>query len=109
MRPLASTGDGRRHTTTVRFDGDLWGRLGDAADRLGVRRAELIRDAAREHLARLDQLDRLGELEQRVDGLAQAIALLSRAHRRARPTSTAVPFGVPIRGPIGVPTRSEHP
>lgn len=109
MNPLASTGDGRRHTTTVRFDGDLWNRLGDAADRLGVRRAELIRDAAREHLARLDQLDRLGELEQRVDGLAQAIALLSRAQRRVRPTSAAVPFDVPIRGPIGVPTRSEHP
>lgn len=109
MKPLASTGGGRRHTTTVRFDGDLWSRLGDTADRLGVRRAELIRDAAREHLARLDQLDRLAELEQRVDGLAQAIALLSRAQRFARPVSAAAPFGVPIRGPIGVPTRSECP
>jgi hypothetical protein len=69
MNPPASTGDGRRHTTTVRFDGDLWSRLSDTADRLGVRR-ELIRDAAREHLARLDQLDRPSELEQRVDGLA---------------------------------------
>ncbi|WP_148261015.1 ribbon-helix-helix domain-containing protein [Conexibacter woesei] len=68
---------GRRHVTTVRFDADLWERLCATADRLGVHRAELVRDATREHVARLDQTDRLTRLEQRVGVIARTILRLS--------------------------------
>lgn len=64
--------------TTVRFDADLWERLCVAADRLGVHRAELVRDATREHVARLDQTDRLTCIEQRVGAVARAVLRLSR-------------------------------
>jgi metal-responsive CopG/Arc/MetJ family transcriptional regulator len=63
--------------TTVRFDADLWGRLCAAADRLGVHRAELVRDATREHVARLDQTDRLTRVERRVGAVARAVLRLS--------------------------------
>ena len=63
--------------TTVRFDADLWARLCSAADRLGVHRAELVRDATREHVARLDQADRLTRLEKRIGAVARAVLQLS--------------------------------
>lgn len=68
---------GRRHVTTVRFDADLWERLCAAADRLGVHRAELVRDATREHVARLDQVDRLTRVEERVGAVARVVLRLS--------------------------------
>lgn len=77
-----------RHITTVRFDADLWHRLGVAADRLGVHRAELIRDATREHVVRLEQRDRIDRLADRIEQLEQAVAnvrqTVARLARRTR-------------------------
>lgn len=42
------------HTTTVRFDADLWRRLGVLAERLQVPKAELIRSGVREHVVRVE-------------------------------------------------------
>jgi metal-responsive CopG/Arc/MetJ family transcriptional regulator len=83
-----------RHTTTVRFDADLWARLCEVADRLGVNRSELVRDATREHLVRLEHRDRLTQLEERVDGLAQTIVLLSRGLRALR--AEVIPIGARV-------------
>lgn len=67
----------RMHTTTVRFDWELWGRICEMADLLGVAHAAFIRDATREHLARIEHKDRLSQLEQQVGELMKTVANLS--------------------------------
>lgn len=42
------------HTTTVRFDADLWRRLCAIADWLDIARAQLIRAAVREFVVRVE-------------------------------------------------------
>lgn len=74
------------HTTTVRFDADLWARLCLWCAALGLSKAELIRAAVREFIARLDlepQLeermgDRLADQERRL-GRVEAIVARWRA------------------------------
>jgi predicted transcriptional regulator len=70
-----------QHTTTVRFDRDLWERLCEIADRLGIARAALIRDATREHIARIEHTDRLAQLEEQVRGLMSTVAGFSKRLR----------------------------
>jgi predicted DNA-binding protein len=70
-----------QHTTTVRFDADLWERLCELADRLGIARAALIRDATREHITRIEHTDRLTQLEQHVRELMRTVAGLSQRLR----------------------------
>ncbi|ADB53607.1 ribbon-helix-helix domain-containing protein [Conexibacter woesei] len=65
-----------RIVTTVRFDVDLWERLGTLAAYRGVARAELVRDAAREHVVRLEQRDRLAQLDRSTRELAEMQHLL---------------------------------
>lgn len=65
-----------RIVTTVRLDADLWERLSALATYLGVARAELVRDATREHVARLEQRDRLAQLDQSTRELAEQQHLL---------------------------------
>jgi predicted transcriptional regulator len=72
------------HTTTVRFDPDLWARLGLAAEELAVARSALIRDATREHVTRMEYEDRLAALEEQVHGLAGSVAMLSKRLRQHR-------------------------
>lgn len=67
----------RMHTTTVRFDWELWGRICETAELLGVAHAAFIRDATREHLARIDHTDRLSQLEQQVGELMRTVANVS--------------------------------
>lgn len=69
------------HTTTVRFDADLWERLCEVADRLGIARAALIRDATREHIARIEHADRLTQIEEQVRGLMSTVAGFSKRLR----------------------------
>lgn len=77
-----------RHLTTLRLDTDLRDRVVAQADRLGIRRAELIRNATREYVLRLEEGSQLALLEQRVEGLAQAVELLA---RRLRVLTTFLP------------------
>jgi predicted transcriptional regulator len=70
-----------QHTTTVRFDGDLWERLCEVADRLGIARAALIRDATREHIARIEHTDRLAQLEEQVRGLMSTVGDIAKRLR----------------------------
>ncbi len=44
----------RLHTTTVRFDADLWRRLCAIAEWLDIARAQLIRAAVREFVVRVE-------------------------------------------------------
>ncbi|HEY4278627.1 MAG TPA: CopG family transcriptional regulator [Conexibacter sp.] len=67
--------------TTVRFDADLWERLCEIADRLGIARAALIRDATREHISRIEHTDRLTQLEDQVRGLMSTVATLAKRLR----------------------------
>lgn len=71
------------HTTTVRFDADLWRRLCDIADQLGVARAALIRAAVREYVARIEHEDRLTLVEDQLEGLMRTVAMLARRLRHA--------------------------
>lgn len=70
-----------QHATTVRFDADLWERLCELADRLGVARAALIRDATREHITRIEHTDRLTQLEEQVREPMRTVAGLSQRLR----------------------------
>ncbi len=70
-----------QHTTTVRFDSDLWERLCEIADRLGIARAAFIRDATREHIARIEHTDRLAQLEEQVRGLMSTVGGFSKRLR----------------------------
>lgn len=101
----------QRHATTVRFDGDLWHRLGVIADRLGVARAELIRDATREHITRLEDRERIDRLDDRiehveeaVDNVRQTIARLAR-HMREIASLGRVPAAPAARRTTNVPDR----
>lgn len=70
------------HTTTVRFDADLWRRLCAIADRLGVARAALIRAAVREYVARIEREDRLTLVEGQLDGLMSTVGSMAGRLRR---------------------------
>lgn len=70
--------------TTVRFDPDLWARLTRVAEEQAVARSALIRDAAREHVTRMEYEDRLAVLEEQVHGLAGSVAALSKRLRQQR-------------------------
>ncbi len=79
------------HVTTARFDADLWAALVEQAGRLDVARAELIRAAVREYVARLSFEDRISVMEGR---LARVERVLVRVARK----DVALPSDDPVGG-----------
>jgi len=79
------------HTTTARFDADLWARLCLYAVQLNMSKGALIRAAVREFLARLDveqQLEervsgRLAEQDRRLGRIEEVLGGLVRGSLRA--------------------------
>lgn len=57
------------HTTTVRFDDDEWGDLSRECERLRVAKAQYIRGATRDRLARGLYRDAFARLVSRVERL----------------------------------------
>lgn len=74
----------RLHTTTVRFRPDSWERIGREAERLGMGRSTLIREATEAYLARGPVDAELRELRERVDRVEAVVAVLVAAVRRLR-------------------------
>lgn len=72
---------GTLHTTTARFDAEMWAAIEHHSDRLGIAHAEFIRGAVHHRLAHLDHTDRLTRLEQRVEAVAPTALLLIRCCR----------------------------
>jgi hypothetical protein len=70
--------------TTVRFDEDSWLDLCREADRLGVARAQYIREATQARVARAAVAVELRELEGRVARLERAVVVVVGMLRRAR-------------------------
>lgn len=62
---------GALHTTTARFDSDMWAAIEQHSRRLGIAHAEFIRGAVHHRLAQLDHTDRLTRLEQRIDAVTE--------------------------------------
>jgi hypothetical protein len=62
---------GTLHTTTARFDAEMWAAIEHHSDRLGIAHAEFIRGAVHHRLAQLDHTDRLTRVEQRVEAVAE--------------------------------------
>ncbi len=62
---------GTLHTTTARFDAEMWAAIEHHSHRLGIAHAEFIRGAVHHRLAQLDHTDRLRHLEQRVEAVDQ--------------------------------------
>jgi len=76
-------GAGKMHTTTVRFDADVWALIVAHCERLGIAYGEFIRGAV---LLRLGSLlldtDRAEELDQQVAALARRLGRVSRLVER---------------------------
>lgn len=72
----------RRHATTIRFDADTWALLGDEAQRLGVARAEIVRNAVLLRLGEQRACHRVFLVENRLDQLAGQVRTLARAITR---------------------------
>ncbi|MBB4661436.1 hypothetical protein [Conexibacter arvalis] len=64
------TAPGTLHTTTARFDAEMWAAIEHHSHRLGIAHAEFIRGAVHHRLVHLDHTDRLTRLEQRVEAVA---------------------------------------
>ena len=62
---------GTLHTTTARFDSDMWAAIEHHSHRLGIAHAEFIRGAVHHRLAQIDHTDRLTRLEARVDTITE--------------------------------------
>lgn len=62
---------GALHTTTARFDSDMWAAIEHHSHRLGIAHAEFIRGAVHHRLAQIDHTDRLTRLEQRIEAVAE--------------------------------------
>jgi len=70
------------HTTTARFDAEMWAAIEHHSTRLGIAHAEFIRGAVHHRLAHLDHTDRLTRLEQRAEAVAQRGERVARAVAR---------------------------
>lgn len=66
------------HVTTARFDADLWSAVVEQARRLGVARAQLIRAAVREYVARLEFEDRISLVEGRLARVERVLVQVAR-------------------------------
>lgn len=74
------------HTTTVRFDPEIWSRLKLVTNDLGIATADYIRAATLQRLERTGYESRVVALETRLKRVEQLVALIL---RRPRPVSRA--------------------
>lgn len=86
---------GRLHTTTVRFDADIWAAVVAESDRLGVAHAEYIRGAVLRLLGGAGEHDRLLRLEERcaqltdeTQQIARSVVRIIRSLKATRAVST---------------------